>query len=62
MSKVQQARLHLEEAIKASEVAQATWSECFTSLHLAEINLKKAQRAMREAFNILSDALEDPAS
>ena len=52
-----EARDGLNKAITDVDNAQKTWSECVTSLHMAEIHLKNAQKNMRGAYGKLCDAL-----
>ncbi len=51
------ARHHLDQAIKKLDETHSTWSECVTSLHMAEINLRSAQRDMRQCYNAVADVL-----
>jgi hypothetical protein len=60
--KLIQARHALDEAIKNLDVAHASWSESVTSLHMAEINLRKAQRAMKDCYNTVVDVLNGDAA
>lgn len=52
------AKQHLDEAIKDLDVAHSTWSECVTTLHMAELNLRRAQRQMQECYNVVADILK----
>lgn len=52
-----EARKLLENANKNLEEVTATWSEAVTNLHMAELKLKKAQRAMRDAYGVLAEVL-----
>lgn len=51
------ARHHLDEAIKALDLAHGTWSEAVTTLHMAEINLRLAQRQLRQSYNVVAEVL-----
>ncbi len=51
------ARISLDRAIKDVDMAQNTWSECVAAEHMAEINLRVAQRKMRESYNAMAEVL-----
>jgi hypothetical protein len=55
--RLRKARDHLDAAISELEGAHATWSECVTSLHMAEIALRKAQRQMRQSYSAVVEVL-----
>lgn len=55
--KLKEARNHLEVALQSLDEAQNTWSECVTSLHLAEVNMRAAQRRMRQCYTVVADLL-----
>jgi hypothetical protein len=52
-----EARKLLDEAISELDTAHITWAECVTSLHMAEINVRKAQKALRECYNSVAEVL-----
>lgn len=62
VERLRDARNKLDDAMKASEVCHATWSECVTSLHMAELELRKAQKAMRWSYNAVVDVLNGDAA
>ena len=55
--KLAEARQLLDEAIKEVDSTHSTWSECVTALHMAEINLRRAERNMRQCYNLVVEAL-----
>lgn len=59
--KLREARRHLDEAIKEVESTSATWAESVTTLHMAEINLRSAQRRMRKCYDVLAEVLNGDA-
>ena len=50
-------RKRLDDAINQLDMAHITWAECVTSLHMAEINVRKAQKALRECYNAVAEVL-----
>ena len=56
-TKLSEARKQLDEAIQALDDTHRTWSECVTSLHMAELNLRSAQKKMRACYNSVLEAL-----
>lgn len=59
MRRLAEARLQLDEAILHLEGSLQTWSECVTSLHLAEVNLRLAQRQMRKSYDMVAEILSE---
>ncbi len=59
--KLKEARQHLDDAIKDLDAAHRTWSECVTSLHMAELSLKAGQRRLRDCYNVVVDVLNGEA-
>jgi exonuclease VII small subunit len=55
--KLMDARKRLDDAISELDEAHITWAECVTSLHMAEINVRKAQKALRECYNSVAEVL-----
>lgn len=51
------ARQRLQDALLALEGAHMTWSESVTALHMADIQLKNAQKNTRIAYDALCEAL-----
>lgn len=51
------ARERLQVALVALEDSHKTWSECVTSLHMAELQLRTAQKNTRLAYDTLCEAL-----
>lgn len=58
---LKEARARLQDALNALETAHRTWGECVTALHMAELQLRTAQRDTRGAFDMLTEALNGHA-
>jgi exonuclease VII small subunit len=55
--RIRRARDHLGAAISKLEMAHATWSECVTNLHMAEIKMREAQQQMKKSYSEVVDVL-----